>query len=145
MHNNTKGDIAMTFHITQTDKAPAAIGPYSQAVCAGPLVFVSGQLGMLPETGRLVESGFEDQVRQALDNLKAVLQASGCGLDRVMAVDVFLTDMENFMPFNKIYETYFTDHRPARAVVAVRALPKEAQVEIKCTAYKNDSMETSSR
>ena len=120
----------------QTDKAPAAIGPYSQGIAAGPMVFVSGQLGMHPETGELVGDSVETQARQALDNLSQVLAAAGAALDQVAAVDVFLTDMDDFMVFNGIYESYFTDHKPARAVVAVRALPKGGCVEIKCIAVK---------
>jgi len=122
--------------VIQTDKAPAAIGPYSQGITAGPLVFVSGQLGMDPRTGELVGDTVESQAKQALDNLSEVLAAAGVGLGQVMAVDVFLTDMEDFLTFNGIYEGYFSDHKPARAVVAVKALPKAACVEIKCVAFK---------
>ncbi len=125
--------------VIQTDKAPAAIGPYSQGIAAGSLVFVSGQLGMHPETGELAGDSVETQARQALDNLSQVLGAAGVGLEQVVAVDVFLTDMEDFMTFNGIYESYFTDHKPARAVVAVRALPKGGCVEIKCVAVKADT------
>ena len=125
--------------VIQTDKAPAAIGPYSQGIAAGSLVFVSGQLGMNPETGELVGDAVDTQARQALDNLSQVLGAAGVGLDQVVAVDVFLTDMDDFMTFNGIYERYFTDHKPARAVVAVRALPKGGCVEIKCVAVKADA------
>ncbi len=120
----------------QTDKAPAAIGPYSQAVVAGPLLFVSGQLGMKPETGELVAPDLSSQARQALQNLKNIVAAGGLELTDVVAVDVFLTDMGNFADFNTIYQEYFSEHRPARAVVAVAALPKGACVEIKCIAYR---------
>lgn len=122
--------------VVQTDKAPAAIGPYSQGIAAGPLVFVSGQLGMDPQTGELVGDSVESQAQQALENLSQVLAASGVGLGQVMAVDAFLTDMEDFVTFNGIYEGYFSDHKPARAVVAVKALPKAACVEIKCIAIR---------
>jgi len=122
--------------ILQTDKAPAAIGPYSQGVAAGSMVFVSGQLGLIPATGELAGGSVEAQARQALDNLKQVLAAAGVTLDQVVAVDVFLTDMDDFTVFNGIYEAYFTGHKPARAVVAVRALPKGGCVEIKCVAVR---------
>ena len=122
--------------VIQTGKAPAAIGPYSQGIAAGTLVFVSGQLGMHPETGELVGDSLDSQARQALDNLSQVLTAAGVGLDQVVSVDVFLTDMDDFITFNGIYARYFSDPKPARAVVAVRALPKGGCVEIKCVAVR---------
>ncbi len=125
--------------VIQTDRAPAAIGPYSQGIAAGAMVFVSGQLGMRPETGELAGDSVDTQARQALDNLSQVLSAAGVGLDQVVAVDVFLTDMDDFMTFNGVYESFFTDHKPARAVVAVRALPKGGCVEIKCVAVRADA------
>ena len=115
-----------------TDKAPAAIGPYSQGISAGSWHFISGQLGMSPETGDLVSPELAGQAKQALENLKQVVAAGGCSLDDVVAVDVFLTDMKKFLEFNEIYQEYFTEHKPARAVVEVTALPKGACVEIKC-------------
>jgi 2-iminobutanoate/2-iminopropanoate deaminase len=124
----------MDINVVQTDRAPAAIGPYSQGIAAPPWLFVSGQLGMSAETGELVSPDFEPQARQALDNLQQIVRAGGCELKDVAAVDVFLTDMEDFADFNAIYSEYFSDHRPARAVVEVRALPKGATVEIKCIA-----------
>ncbi|MCP4688868.1 MAG: RidA family protein [Desulfobacterales bacterium] len=120
----------------QTDQAPSAIGPYSQGVAAGPLVFVSGQLGMHPESGELVSSEFNPQAGQALENMKNVLRAGGCELTDVAAVDVFVTDMANFAAFNDIYAGYFSDFKPARAVVEVSALPKGGLVEIKCMAHR---------
>jgi 2-iminobutanoate/2-iminopropanoate deaminase len=126
----------MTPKAIQTDEAPAAIGPYSQAITAGPLLFVSGQLGMKPETGELVGPDLSSQARQALQNLKSIVVAGGFELTDVVAVDVFLTNMGDFSEFNTIYQEYFSDHRPARAVVAVAALPKGACVEIKCIAYR---------
>ncbi len=124
----------MTMRTVETDNAPAAIGPYSQAVVAPPFVFISGQLGMDPDTGELVDKKLEPQARQALENMKQILIAAGSDLDRVAAVDVFLTDMSRFMDFNAVYTEYFSSHRPARAVIEVSALPKGAFVEIKCTA-----------
>jgi len=118
----------------QTDQAPAAIGPYSQGVVAGNLLFVSGQLGLDPSTGELVSPDFEPQARQSLENVKAIVLAAGGSLDRILAVDVFITHMGNFSAFNDIYQGYFDRHRPARAVVEVRNLPKGGCIEIKCTA-----------
>ena len=120
----------------QTDRAPAAIGPYSQGVGIGPWLFVSGQLGMNPETGELVGPDMAAQARQALDNLKQILAAGGCNLEDVVAVDVFLTDMGNFIEFNGIYGEYFSTNKPARAAIEVSALPKGGVVEIKCIACR---------
>ena len=125
----------MTLSSINTDKAPAAIGPYSQAIAAGPWRFVSGQLGMNPQTGELVADDLASQARQALQNLKQIVAAGGCTLEQIAAVDVYLTDMSKFAEFNKIYEEFFVAHRPARAVVEVSALPKGAVVEVKCVAF----------
>ena len=118
----------------ETDQAPAAIGPYSQGISAGPWLFVSGQLGMDPESGELVSAEISAQARQALENLRQIVLAGGSDLNHVVAVDVFLTDIGDFAVFNDIYKEFFTDHRPARAVVEVSALPRGACVEIKCIA-----------
>ena len=117
----------------QTANAPAAIGPYSQAVTYGGLVFLSGQLGIVPATG-IIPEDFAAQARQALSNLRAVVEAAGSDLTRVLSVDVYLIDMGRFAEFNAIYSTYFTSHKPARAAVAVAALPREAQVEVRVVA-----------
>jgi 2-iminobutanoate/2-iminopropanoate deaminase len=124
----------MTLKTVQTGNAPAAIGPYSQAVIAPPFVFVSGQLGMDPATGDLVGQDLESQARQALENIKQILLAAGSSLAQTTAVEVFLTDMGQFADFNAIYTEYFSVHKPARAAIEVSALPKGACVEIKCTA-----------
>ena len=126
----------MPIKTVQTEQAPAAIGPYSQGIAAAPFLFVSGQLGLNPETGELVGPDLASQARQALENVKQILNAGGCGLSDVVAVDVFLTDMGNFLEFNAIYAEYFSDHKPARAAIEVSALPKEGVVEIKCMAIK---------
>lgn len=118
--------------IVQTKNAPAAIGPYSQGVAAGSFLFVSGQLGMDPESGELSGPDIAGQARRALENLRQIVLAAGSDLNHVVAVDVFLTDMGNFAEFNEIYKEYFVEHRPARAVVEVSALPRGACVEIKC-------------
>lgn len=125
----------MECNVIRTNRAPAAIGPYSQGIAAAPWVFVSGQLGIQPETGELVSSDFKSQTRQALENIRQILLAAGSDLRHVMAVDVFLTDMKKFAEFNEIYAEFYSEHQPARAVVAVSSLPKDAQVEIKCIAY----------
>jgi len=125
----------MACKVIQTDRAPAAIGPYSQGIAASPFLFVSGQLGIQPETGELVSSDFKLQARQALENLLQIVLAAGVNLNHVVAVDVFVTDMNNFNAFNAIYAEYFSEHWPARAVVEVSRLPKDARVEIKCIAY----------
>ena len=126
----------MECKVIQTDQAPAAIGPYSQGIAVAPWLFVSGQLGIKPETGELVSSDFAPQARQSLENLRQIVLAAGCDLSNVTAVDVFITDMGNFAEFNQIYTEYFSEHRPARAVVEVCALPKGASIEIKCIAVK---------
>ena len=126
----------MTVEAITTDKAPAAIGPYSQGISAGPFTFISGQLGMDPQPGELVSDALAPQTRQALMNLQQIVESSGAKLEQVVAVDAFLTDMAAFAEFNEIYQEFFSNHRPARAVVEVSALPKGACVEVKCIVYK---------
>jgi len=122
----------------QTNRAPAAIGPYSQAVRVDKWLFVSGQLGLDPGSGQLVGDGLVEQTRQALENIRHILDAAGLGLQEVVSVDVFLLDIAKFAVFNGIYEGFFGDHKPARAVVEVRGLPRGALVEIKCIACKSE-------
>jgi 2-iminobutanoate/2-iminopropanoate deaminase len=122
----------MNCKVIQTDKAPAAIGPYSQGIAVSPWLFVSGQLGLKPDTGEFAGNDLAAQARQAIENLRQIINAAGAGLRDVVSVDVFLTDMGKFAEFNKIYQEYFSEHKPARAVVEVSALPKGACVEIKC-------------
>jgi 2-iminobutanoate/2-iminopropanoate deaminase len=118
--------------LVQTDQAPAAIGPYSQAIVHDGLVYASGQIGLSP-LGEW-QTGLSAETRQALDNLSAVLQAAGSSLSRALKVTVYLADMADFNEVNKIYAEYFGDHRPARACVQAAALPKGARVEIDCVA-----------
>jgi len=119
----------------QTDKAPAAIGPYAQANLAGGFVFTSGQIPLDPETGALVTGPVEDQTERALENLKAVLEAAGSGLDRVVKTTVFLADMGDFAKMNEVYARYFGGEMlPSRSAVQVAALPKGALVEIEAIA-----------
>ena len=118
-----------------TAKAPAAIGPYSQAVAFGELVFCSGQVALDPATGELVGDGVEEQTRQALENLAAVLAAAGSGLERVLRTTVYLRDMGDFAAMNAVYAGFFPgESPPARATVEVAGLPKDARVEIDCIA-----------
>lgn len=120
--------------ILATKQAPAAVGPYSQAVRAGGFVFVSGQLGLVPETSAFAGPDFESQARQALANLDAILQAAQCAITDIVSVDVFVTDLANFGLFNTIYAEFMHGHRPARAAVQVAALPLGGVVEVKCMA-----------
>ena len=119
-----------------TDKAPAAIGPYSQAVVVGNLVFLSGQIPLDPERGKIVEGSIEDETRQVLRNLAAVLAADGLTLDAVVRTTVFLTDLEDFPRVNQTYAEFFTEPFPARATVQVAALPRGARVEIDAIASR---------
>lgn len=121
--------------LIHTDEAAAAVGPYSQATDTGSMVFVSGQLGLSPETGELAD-GFTDQTKQALVNMKAIIEAAGLTTADVAICEVFVTDMGNFPEFNDLYAAFFGDHKPARAVVEVSGLPKGGLVEIKCTVVR---------
>ncbi len=117
------------------EKAPGAIGPYSQAIEANGMIFVSGQLPVNPETGTMPES-IEEQARQSLENLKNILQEAGLSMDNVVKTTVFLADMSLFAAMNGVYATYFSGAYPARSAVAVKALPKDALVEIECIAVR---------
>jgi 2-iminobutanoate/2-iminopropanoate deaminase len=120
--------------VINTSEAPAAIGPYSQAIRAGDYVFTSGQIGLEPESGKLVE-GVEAQTKQVLANLKAVLAASGASFDQVVKTTIFLVDMADFQIVNTLYATEFAAEPPARATVQVTALPRKALVEIEAVAF----------
>ena len=117
-----------------TDKAPAAIGPYSQAIRTGNLVFVSGQLPIIPETGAFPEGGVKEQTRQSLLNARAILQSEGLDLSDVVKTTVFLSDIADFGPMNEVYAEFFTAPFPARCAFAVKDLPKGALVEIELIA-----------
>ncbi|MBI9081508.1 MAG: RidA family protein [Pseudodesulfovibrio sp.] len=119
--------------LIHTDNAPAAVGPYSQAAAANGMLFVSGQLGIILGKGKFAE-GFEAQTRQALENMKSILEAAGSSLEKVLAVDVFVLDMKKFADLNAIYSEYFINHKPARAAIQVGALPLGGLVELKCVA-----------
>ena len=118
----------------ETDKAPGAIGPYSQGMTACGLVFTSGQIPLDPETGAIVGDTIEEQSEQALKNLKAVLEAGNAALETVIKTTCFLSDMGNFAAFNGIYAKYFTGDCPARSCVAVKTLPKNVLVEVEAIA-----------
>lgn len=119
----------------QTDKAPAAIGPYSQAVVFGDLIFTSGQIPLCPQTGQLVGNDIAEQTHQVCKNLQAVLEASGSSLDNAVKTVCYLSDMADFAQFNEVYAQYFTE-KPARSCVAVKDLPKGALVEVEVIAQK---------
>jgi len=120
--------------IVSTDKAPKAIGPYSQAIRTENLVFTAGQVGLDPVTMELVQDGIEAQTRQALTNLKHVLEIADSGLNFVVKTTVFLQDMRDFANMNAIYSEFFPENPPARSTVQVAALPKDALIEIECIA-----------
>lgn len=117
----------------QTNKAPSAIGPYSQAVVANGIVYTSGQIALTPE-GIMLESDVVVQTRQVLKNLQAVLEAAGSSMSLVLKTTIFIDSMEDFAVINEIYEEFFAAHKPARATVAVKTLPKNALVEIDAVA-----------
>jgi len=124
----------MAYKIIQTDKAPAAIGPYSQGVLSGKCLFVSGQIGLDPATGEMVNNDFSSEAGQALQNMGRILYEAEMDTGNIVSVDVFLTDISNFTTFNEVYSSFMGNARPARAVIEVSALPKGAAVEIKCIA-----------
>ena len=120
--------------IIQTERAPNAIGPYSQAVRANGLVFVSGQIAIDPQTGQFVAGGIVEQTEQVLKNLGAVLEAAGSGLNRIVKTTVFLADMQEFAAMNEVYGRFFKETPPARATVEAARLPRDARVEIEAIA-----------
>lgn len=119
-----------------TAAAPAAIGPYSQAIEANGIVFVSGQLPIDPATGAFAEGGIKELTRQSLTNMKAILAEAGLTMANVVKTTVFLADMADFAQMNEVYATFFEEVCPARSAVAVKTLPKEARVEIECIAVR---------
>lgn len=123
--------------IISTNDAPAAIGPYSQAIRVGQFVFTSGQIPLDPKSGNIVEGDISAQARRVLDNLTAVLKAENLTMGHIIKTTIFLTDMNDFAKVNEIYGSYFTEQPPARSTVAVAALPKGARVEIECIAISD--------
>ena len=122
--------------VIRTGAAPGAIGPYSQAVECGGMVFVSGQIPLDPATGALVPGEFAEQAGRVMANVGAILEAAGCARSSVVKATVYLTDLARFGEFNEIYAAFFGEHRPARAVVGVAALPRGAQVEVEAVAVR---------
>ncbi len=120
----------MSLKIVNTDNAPAAIGPYSQAVVAGGMLYVSGQIPLDPASGEIVEGGVAGQTKQVLENLKAVVEAGGGSMSKIVKVTIYITDMGQFSVVNEIYGSYFVEPFPARACVQVSALPKGVEVEM---------------
>jgi 2-iminobutanoate/2-iminopropanoate deaminase len=120
--------------IVSTESAPGAIGPYSQAIKAGGLVFCSGQIPIDPQTGEFVSELVSEQTEQVLKNLSEVLKAAGTSLDNVVKTTVFLADMNDFVEMNEVYSRFFADNKPARATVQAARLPRDARVEIDCIA-----------
>ena len=123
----------VTVQFLSTNNAPAAIGPYSQAVQIGNMIYTSGQIALDLE-GNMVEGDIHDQTRQVLRNLKNVLESAGSGLDQVLKTTIYLTDMDDFIPVNTIYAEFFGEHKPARSTVCVKSLPKNAMIEIDAIA-----------
>jgi 2-iminobutanoate/2-iminopropanoate deaminase len=120
--------------IITTENAPGAIGPYSQAIKAGGMVFCSGQIPIDPVTGEFVSDAMAEQTEQVLKNLSEVLKAAGTSLDNVVKTTVFLADMNDFAEMNEVYGRYFSENKPARATVQAARLPRDARVEIECIA-----------
>ncbi len=120
--------------VINTSKAPSAIGPYSQAIQVGQLVYTSGQIPIDPSTGEFVEGGIRPQTRQSLLNVKAILEQAGLTMDNVVKTTVFMADMNDFADMNAVYAEFFTEPFPARSAVAVKTLPKGALVEIEVVA-----------
>jgi 2-iminobutanoate/2-iminopropanoate deaminase len=125
--------------IVSTSEAPAAVGPYSQAIRSGSMLFCAGQIPLDPKTGQIVSEDISEQTRRVLENIAAVLKAEHLAFDHVVKTTIFLTSMGDFQTVNEIYATYFRENPPARSTVAVSALPKGAKVEIEVIAVASDS------
>ena len=126
----------MNKNIISTEKAPAAIGPYSQAVEVNGVIYTSGMIPVVPATGAIVEGDIADQTRQVFENLTALLEAAGSGLDRIVKTTVFIKDMNDFAKINEVYASFFQDDFPARSCVEVSRLPKDVQIEVEVIALK---------
>lgn len=128
----------MLKEVISTDKAPAAIGPYSQAISVGNFIFTSGQIPAVPATGEIVYGDIKKATAQCLENIKAIAEVKGCSLDNVVKTVVFLKDMDKFGEMNEVYGTYFTQNQPARSCVQVAKLPKDVDVEIEAIILKSN-------
>lgn len=120
--------------IIQTEKAPAAVGPYSQGTIAGNVIFTSGQLPLIPETGELVSDDIKKATLQSLNNVKAIVEEAGSSVEKIVKVNIFLNDINDFAAVNEIYSEFFGDHKPARSCVEVAKLPKAGLLEIEAIA-----------
>jgi 2-iminobutanoate/2-iminopropanoate deaminase len=129
-----KGFAPLKREIISTEKAPAAVGPYSQGVKVNNFIFTAGQIPLNPETGKLVEGGIKEQTRQVMENLANILKAAGTGLDQVVKTTIFTTDLADFADINQVYGSFFAGDPPARSTVQVAALPLGARVEIEVVA-----------
>jgi 2-iminobutanoate/2-iminopropanoate deaminase len=127
--------LRMSKRAIHTDSAPAAIGPYSQAIASGQLLFVSGQIALSPESGELVGGGIEAETRRVMENLGGILAAAGSSFDQVVKTTIYLVDMNDFAAVNATYGSYFGDRPPARATIQVAALPRGARVEVDAVAH----------
>ena len=127
----------MPKEIISTDDAPQAIGPYSQAVKTGNLIFISGQIPLDPKTGDIVDGSIEDQANQVLDNIKSICEAAGHGLEDIVKITIFLTDLGNFATVNEVMKNYFKEPYPARATVEISGLPLGVNVEIEAIVSTN--------
>ena len=125
---------AMSKKVVQSEAAPKALGPYSQAIVAGGMVYCAGQIPLDPATGQVVPGGIAEQTHQVLKNLRAVLRAAGSDLDRAVKTTVFLKSMDSFAAMNEVYGTYFGDQAPARSTIEVARLPRDVMVEIEVVA-----------
>ncbi len=117
-----------------TNKAPGAVGPYSQGIKAGNLIFTSGQLPIVPETGELLKGDIKEETRQCLKNVEAILKEAGATLENIVKVNIYIVDMDMFSSINEAYEEYFDEHKPARSCVEVSRLPKDGNIEIEAIA-----------
>lgn len=126
----------MPTKVISTQKAPQAIGPYSQGIIAGNMVYTSGQLGIDPENGEIVSSSIQDEARQSLKNLEAVLKEADVKLTDVIKTTVFVKDLNQFAEINEVYSEFFSEHKPARSCVEVARLPKDGNIEIEAIALK---------
>ncbi len=129
-----QGGVIMSIEFIKTDKAPAAVGPYSQGTKIGNMIFTSGQLHIDPETSQLVEGDIKDLARLALNNIKEVLSAAGADVEDIVKVSVFVQDIDQFGAINEVYADFFGDHKPARSLVEVAKLPLGGQIEIEAIA-----------
>jgi 2-iminobutanoate/2-iminopropanoate deaminase len=131
---NYKGGNKMSISTITTNKAPSAVGPYSQGVKVNSLIFTSGQLPIVPETGELLKDDIKKETRQCLENVKAILREAGATLENVVKVNIYIVNMDEFSSINEVYEEYFNEHKPARSCVEVSRLPKDGNIEIEAIA-----------